>query len=91
MVLGQEKGPNGELHLVSLRDNPRAIPCDAKGGVIVLHPVASLFFGNAECLRDDVRGGACVSIGSMEAVPDGSSINCFRLPTRVHSHAKHTD
>ena len=55
MVLGQEKGPNGEMHLVSLRDNPRAIPCDPKGGVIVLHPVASLFFGNAECLEDDVR------------------------------------
>lgn len=56
MVLGQEKGPNGDMHLVSLRDNPRAVPCDAKDGVIVLHPVASLFFGNAECLRDDVRG-----------------------------------
>ena len=55
VVLGQERGPNGELHLVSLRDNPRAVPCDPKDSVIVLHPVASLFFGNAEILRDDVR------------------------------------
>jgi MFS superfamily sulfate permease-like transporter len=37
-------------HLVSLRDNPRAVPCDPSGGIVVLRPVASLFFGNAEFL-----------------------------------------
>lgn len=37
-------------HLVSLRDNPRAVPCDPSGGIVVLRPVASLFFGNAEVL-----------------------------------------
>lgn len=37
-------------HLVSLRDNPRALPCNGGHGIIVLRPVASLFFGNAELL-----------------------------------------
>lgn len=55
MILGQEKDPHGGLHLVPLRDCPRAVPCDAKTGVAVMRPVASLFFGNAQTLLDDVR------------------------------------
>jgi len=46
----QKAGNQSASHLVSLRDNPRAIPCDPSGGIVVLRPVASLFFGNAECL-----------------------------------------
>lgn len=46
----QKAGNQSTSHLVSLRDNPRAIPCDPSAGIVVLRPVASLFFGNAECL-----------------------------------------
>ncbi len=46
----QRAGIRSTSHLVSLRDNPRAIPCDPSGGIVILRPVASLFFGNAEFL-----------------------------------------
>ena len=81
MVLGQERGPNGELHLVSLRDNPRAVPCDAKGGVIVLRPVASLFFGNAECLEDEV----CLSVKSRRFGPTSTIHTSGRSTSSVPS------
>ena len=43
------------LHLLSLRDNPRAIPVEASTGIIVIKPVASLFFGNAELLVETIE------------------------------------
>ena len=50
IVIGQEPiGPNYQAaHLVSLRDNPRAVPCRVQDGVVILRPVASLTFANAQ-------------------------------------------
>ena len=52
----EEDPDNKTLHLLSLRDNPRAIPVEASTGIIVIKPVASLFFGNAELLLEKIEG-----------------------------------
>ena len=66
VLMGQEPHPLDDdeegnkahhtpLHLLSLRDNPRAIPVNESAGIIVIKPVASLFFGNAELLLETIE------------------------------------
>ena len=51
----QPRRRKGTLHFLSLRDNPRAIAVDAAADVIVIKPVASFFFGNADVLLDTIE------------------------------------
>lgn len=74
VVLGQDHDPHGGRYFVPLRDCPRAVPCDANTGMVVLRPVASLFFGNAQILLDDVSKDGPADLMSVKNArgPSGS-------------------